>query len=180
MRLLYALLIMALFAGCQDIQKTPKPEDLISKDKMVDVLTEISLLHGARSYNVNLLEEKGIDPNKYIYEKYDIDSLQLVKSNDYYAANYRDYQDIYNNVKERLEALKVEYDTIRVREERRKDSLRKLERDTLLEDSIRKPERDSLLQDSIRRPRKDSLLLKKFRRGDKQLPVPMSRRDSIR
>lgn len=168
MKPLYAILIVALLAGCQDIQKTAKPDDLISKDKMVDVLTEISLLHGARSYNMNLLEEKGIDPNKYIYEKYDIDSLQLVRSNDYYAENYGDYEDIYNDVKARLEALKVEYDTLREREERRKDSLRELERDTLL-------------QDSIRRPRRDSLLLKKVKREDKQLPVPLSRRrDSIR
>jgi hypothetical protein len=179
MKPLYAFLILALLGGCQDIQKTPKPDDLISKDKMVDVLTEISLLHGARSYNMNLLEEKGIDPNKYIYEKYDIDSLQLVKSNDYYAENYGDYNDIYNEVKARLEALKVEYDTLREREERRKDSLRELERDTLLGDSIR-PERDSLLQDSIRKPRRDSLLLKKFRRGERRLPVPLSKRDSIR
>jgi hypothetical protein len=180
MKPLYAFLILAVLAGCQDIQKTPKPDDLISKDKMVDVLTEISLLHGARTYNMNLLEEKGIDPNKYIYEKYDIDSLQLVKSNDYYAENYAEYQDIYNDVKARLEALKIKYDTLREREERRKDSLRELERDSLLGDSLRKPGRDSLLQDSIRRPRRDSLLLKKFRRGEKRLPAPMSRRDSIR
>ena len=145
MRLFRTLLFLFLLSGCQEIKKTPKPDDLISREKMVDVLTEISLLHGARSYNKNLFEEKGIDPNKYIYEKYEIDSLQLVKSNDYYAENYNTYQDIYNEVKARLEALSVEYDTIREREERRKDSLMELERDTLLQDSIRKTREDSLL-----------------------------------
>lgn len=167
MRQLFLLLFLILLVGCQDIKKTPKPEDLIPREKMVDVLTEISLLHGARSYNKNLLEEKGIDPNRYIYEKYEIDSLQLVKSNDYYAANYNIYQQIYSDVKERLDSLKVEYDTLREREERRKDSLRELER-------------DSLKPDSINSPKRDTLLLKKLKRRDKQLPHPISRRDSIR
>lgn len=167
MRILPGLLLLFILVGCQDIKKTPKPDDLIPQEKMVDVLTEISLLHGARSYNKNLLEEKGIDPNKYIYEKYDIDSLQLVKSNDYYAENYSLYQEIYTDVKARLETLKVEYDTLREREERRKDSLRELERDTLQQDSILELSRDSLL-------------LRKSKRRDKQLPHPISRRDSIR
>lgn len=167
MRRLSAFLFLILLIGCQDIQKTPKPDDLISREKMVDVLTEISLLHGARSYNKNLLEEKGIEPTRYIYEKYDIDSLQLVRSNDYYAENYGVYQEIYSEVKARLETLRVEYDSLREKEERRKDSLRELERDTLLHDSIRKLKRDSLL-------------LKKVKVEDKQLPTPVSRRDSIR
>lgn len=168
MKLLSGLLFLVLFVGCQDIKKSPKPDDLIPREKMVDVLTEISLLHGARSYNKNLLEEKGIDPNRYIYEKYHIDSLQLVKSNDYYAENYTIYQQIYSEVKERLESLKVEYDTLREREERRKDSLRELERDSLSPDSLRGIRKDSLL------------ILKNSKRKDKQLPLPMSRRDSIR
>lgn len=163
------LFLLLLMSGCQDVQKTPKPDNLITQDKMVDVLTEIAILHGARSYNKNLLEEKGIDPSRYIYEKYSIDSVQFARSNDYYSENVKQYQEIYSKVKERLEALRVEYDTIREREERRKDSLKELEL----------KERDTLSRDSIRKIRRDSLLLKKIENVDRSLPVPVSRRDSI-
>lgn len=165
--LTFFFLLLLLVSGCQDVQKTPKPENLIPKDKMVDVITEISLLHGARSYNKNLLEEKGVDPTRYIYEKYNIDSLQFARSNDYYAEHVKEYQDIYSEVKERLESLKVEYDSIRDREERRRDSIKELEeRDTLSRES-----------DSIQIP--GDSLLKRSERYDRQLPIPVSRTDSV-
>ncbi len=162
------VLLLLLLGGCQDVHKTEKPEDLIPEDKMVEVITEIALLHGARSYNKNLLEEKGIDPSRYIYEKFSIDSLQFARSNDYYAEHVKQYQDIYSQVKERLDSLRVKYDSIREREERRRDSIRELEdRDTLSRnsDSIRKVGRDTLLE---------------IKNIDRQLPIPVSRRDSIR
>lgn len=163
------LLFVLLVSGCQDVDKTPKPKDLIPKDKMVDVITEIALLHGARSYNKNLLEEKGIDPSRYIYEKFSIDSLQFARSNDYYAAHVKQYQEIYLEVKERLELLEDEYDSIREREERRRDSIRELEEgDTLprVNDSTKKVGR--------------GILLDKFQGNDRQLPLPVSRRDTMR
>lgn len=163
------LFFFLLSVGCQDVQKTPQPDNLIPKEKMVEVLTEVALLHGARSYNKNLLEEKGIDPSSYVYEKYNIDSLQFAQSSNYYAENVKQYQEIFASVKERLEALRVKYDTIRKREERKKDSLRKLkENDTL--SSI----------DSLKRPTRDSLEFKKLKNSDRPLPIPVSRIDSIR
>lgn len=164
--LISLLLLVTLVSGCQDVDKTRKPEDLIPKEKMVDVITEIALLHGARSYNKNLLEEKGIDPSRYIYEKFSIDSLQFARSNDYYAANVKQYHEIYLEVKERLELLEDQYDSIREREERRRDSIREL--DTL-----------SLDRDSLKNVR-GGTLLNESPGDDRQLPIPVSRRDSIR
>ncbi len=160
----FLFLLLLLMSGCQDVRNTPKPDDLIPKEKMVDVLTEIALLHGARSYNANLLEEKGVDPGRYIYKKFSIDSLQFARSNDYYSEHVKEYQDIYSQVKERLQALRVEYDSIRVREERRRDSLKEI---------------DTLILDSIRKERKDSLIPKKIDFEERSLPVPVSRKDSI-
>lgn len=134
--------------SCQNINKSPKPENLIPEDKMVDVLTELSLLHGARSYNRALMEEKGIDPYPYLTRKFGIDSVQLVTSNDYYAQNYRQYKRIYDSVKVRLESLVVEYDSIREMEELKRDSIMKSLRnkDTLPESPVK---RDSLKRDSV-------------------------------
>lgn len=133
---------------------------------MEDVLLEISILNGARSYNKDLMESKGIDPDKFIYEKYGIDSTQFVRSNEYYSAHYKQYQGIYKNVKNRLEALKVEYDSIREQEEKRLDSIRKLE------------ENDTLRPDRIKKL-KDSLLFINKKKRDSLMPRPIPRRDTV-
>lgn len=133
---------------------------------MEDVLIEISLLNGARSYNRDLMEAKGINPDRFIYEKYGIDSVQFVRSNEYYSEHYKQYQEIYTNVKNRLEALKVEYDSIREQDEKRLDSLRTLE------------EKDTLRPDKIKKL-KDSLLLKKVKKQDSLVPRRIPRRDTV-
>lgn len=134
---------MVLLIGCQDVEKSPKPDNLIPESKMVDVLTEVALLHGARSYNKNVMEEKGIKPKSYLFEKYGIDSLQFAESNDYYSQNYKQYQDIYSRVKERLLALKEEYDSLREIEDRKMDSLRAA-RDSVGQQDSLTVDRDSL------------------------------------
>lgn len=125
--LAYILVVGILSVSCQDVERTEKPDDLIPEEKMVDVLTELSLLHAARNYNKNLLEETGLNPADHLWNKYDIDSLQFSRSSDYYSENYRQYERIYDQVKERLEVLKVTYDSIREEEERIQDSLKALE-----------------------------------------------------
>ena len=161
--LILSIGILCLVA-CQDIEKTPKPKDLIPEPKMVEVLTEISLLHGARTYNKNILQQKGVDPKSYLWEKYDIDSLQFLKSNNYYAENYEQYQRIYDSVRSRLERFKVVYDTLRVREERRQDSIRKAE------------ENDTSSPRPVKRIIRDSILPPELQ--GRELPPPASRREN--
>ena len=156
---------MFLMVSCQERQRTSKPENLIPESKMVDVLTELSLLHGARSYNKTMMEEKGIAPYPYLMEKYGIDSAQLVQSNNYYAENYRQYNRIYERVKSRLEVLLKEYDSLREIEERRRDSIRDLQpRDSLELQTLPK---DSLGIDTTmgRLPQPVSRNINSFRRS---------------
>ncbi|NJW54281.1 DUF4296 domain-containing protein, partial [Salinimicrobium sp. CDJ15-91] len=125
------MILVLILSSCQDVERMEKPENLIPRGKMVEVLTELSLLHGARSYNKNMLEEKGIAPYPYLMQKYGIDSAQLVQSNNYYAQNYREYGYIYEEVKQRLELLMKKYDSLREIEEKERDSLRNLNKDSL-------------------------------------------------
>lgn len=110
--------------SCQSVDRMKKPKDLIPHDKMVDVLVEVSLLQAARNYNKVMLEEKGIDPEHYIWEKYDIDSLQFATSSQYYAQNYRQYERIYDRAKEQLEVYKIHYDSLEQLARQERDSLR--------------------------------------------------------
>ncbi|MDT0643432.1 DUF4296 domain-containing protein [Zunongwangia sp. F363] len=138
-------LVFLLFCACQNVERTERPEDLIAENKMVDVLTELAILQSARNLNRNVLEEAGIHPEEYIYEKYDIDSLQFQNSNDYYSENFVQYERIYEQVRDRLEAIKRVRDSIQEEEVRIEDSIARL-------DSI---SRDSISRDSIKELRED-------------------------
>ena len=160
-KVLGVLTAFILLASCQDIDRTPKPDNLIPEDKMVEVLTELSILHGARSYNKSLMEAKGINAYPYLTNKFGIDSVQLVQSNNYYAQNYKEYERIYDRVKERLEILMEQYDSIRELEEEKRDSLRRV------------PENDSIV------PRKfinDTLVPRRINQ-DLSLPVSGNQRE---
>lgn len=111
---LYILILILLVAGCNE-KVIEKPEDLISKDKMVDILYDLSLINAAKAINPSVIEENQIEPMSYIYTKYEIDSAQFAKSDLYYAAIPLEYEAIYKAVDERIEAEKT-----RLEEERDK------------------------------------------------------------
>lgn len=126
-KLLLIVSSVILLFSCQDVKRSPKPKDLIPQEKMVDVLTEVALMQGARSYSKKLLLEKGIAPYAHLTRKFGIDSVQFLNSNNYYAEHPKTYEQIYTQVKRRLEILMVKYETLREKEERKQDSLRALE-----------------------------------------------------
>ncbi|GAA0872502.1 hypothetical protein GCM10009117_16490 [Gangjinia marincola] len=111
-----------------------KPDDLIAQEKMVDILTELSLLNAAKNFSKKKLEETGIQPTLYIYERYDVDSLQFAQSNNYYSEQPEQYTAIFEKVKKRLEAKKKILDSVKKIEDKRKDSIKKIEKK--IQDSI--------------------------------------------
>lgn len=123
--------LLFLFS-CQDIKEVERPANLIPEDKMVEVLTDLSVINSAKNFNRRFLEETGIRPNTYLYEKHEIDSLQLAKSTEYYAKKYDMLERIYSRVKVNLEKMKGDLEIIRAEEERIEDSIR-------MADTLRKP-----------------------------------------
>lgn len=92
--------LLLAFISCNDT--IDKPNNLIEKDKMVDILYDISLLEAIKSQNIN----GGIsnkNANAYLYKKYKIDSIQFAQSNKYYAADVEEYKKMFEEVKTRLE-----------------------------------------------------------------------------
>lgn len=121
----YIILVFVVLS-CNEINKPKKPDNLISKSRMIDIITDISLVNAAKGVNKKLLEGNGINPENYIFQKYNIDSLQFAENNNYYAYDIKGYEDIYLKVKQRLEKQKSEYKTLEEKERKEKDSLRKL------------------------------------------------------
>ena len=120
---LLCLLMTLILVSCYDVQKPEKPDDLISEDKMVDVLVETVIMSSAKGINKRELENKGILPDSFIYKKHKIDSLQFVNSNNYYAYDIENFNQIYTRVKDSLEALRLHYKEVQKKEEKSKKKL---------------------------------------------------------
>lgn len=108
MKKIILLGMMVLFFGCNS-NSVEKPNNLIGKDKMVDILYDISLLEAIKTQNINggITVKTG---NDFIYKKHKIDSVQFAKSNKYYASDVEAYKKLFEKVKERLnkEILKTD------------------------------------------------------------------------
>lgn len=151
-RYITIVLIALVIFSCNNINKPKKPDNLISKDRMVDIITDISLMTAAKGLNKGLLEENAINPQNYIYNKYSIDSIQFSESNNYYAYDVKEYEEIYLIVKERLEKQKEEYTALQEKEKKERDSLRK----------VKKKERDSMKNMNLNRKREFKQLQEKL------------------
>ena len=96
-----ALIIVLFVFSCQN-NGVEKPDNLIEKDKMVDILYDVSLLEAVRSQGINGgVTNKEI--NDFVKRKYNVDSTQFVKSNRYYAADVEEYKEMYEKIKTRVD-----------------------------------------------------------------------------
>jgi Domain of unknown function (DUF4296) len=84
-----------------------KPEKLIDKSTMIDILYDLSIVEALHntSYGSGLSKYNG---NDFILKKYKIDSLQFAKSNQYYASDVINYKKMYEEVDDRLSAKDAE------------------------------------------------------------------------
>ncbi len=119
------ILVIAIFLCFMACKKREKPKDLIPKEKMEAILYDLYIISAAKGVNKKLLEENGLNPNQYILEKYQIDSLQFATSNNYYTYTPKEYLVMIDSVKARLEKEKKVYEKIRKEE----DSLKKQKKD---------------------------------------------------
>ncbi len=124
MRLVFVFMIFLMFFSCTR-NTYEAPENLISKERMVEVLYDHMLLNAAKGINKKKLEKHIANPSQYIFDKYDIDSTQFAQSNIYYAHNSEEYASIYERLKEKLEFDKKLMEDLMSDEKRKKDSIRK-------------------------------------------------------
>ncbi|WP_053992759.1 DUF4296 domain-containing protein [Mangrovimonas sp. TPBH4] len=136
-QLLIFSVLLASFWGCHDVKRPEKPDNLIAKEKMSDILYDVFLMNAAKSMKKQTLEDKGIHPEEYVFKKHGIDSLQFAQSSDYYAYDTEAYDAIVKDVEGRIDVQKKYFDSIREVEEsektRKQDSIKKVK------DSVRAP-----------------------------------------
>ena len=168
------LAILAILASCtKEIVKTP--DRLIEKEKMVDIMYDLSLVSAIKIKNPSTLDSVKINSNEYIYKKYTIDSAQFAQNNIYYAADYEEYKKMFEQVKLRLDknkslteslikaekkkALLLEKKNKKLKMKRVSDSIKKTKIKMAKEiDSIKKAVvREKKERDSIKKIKKKSL-----------------------
>ena len=90
------LLIIFLFICCSD----NVPDNLISKEKMENIIFDIMILNAASGFDLKI--DNNLLSDELIYKKHNIDSLQFFESELYYSKNPRDHYEIYAKVKIRI------------------------------------------------------------------------------
>ena len=109
------ILFLVLFAACSNVEKAPKPEQLLSKEEMAIILSDLYIIEGAISSNRSSYIETGVQPSSYIYDKYDIDSVVFKENLNYYNDRVEDYLFIMDKIQDDLKSLQ---DSVKVRQER--------------------------------------------------------------
>ena len=135
-----------LLSSCTSNTIYEKPIDLIPKDTMVLILTDLHLAATAKS-NKNRKNQRKISYVPLVYSRYKIDSLRFKNSSLYYTSKVDEYQPM---LKEVLALLEKEQSSL----------------------AALKKAKDSITQDSILKSK--SLLIKNIKRGakdKKSLPV---------
>jgi len=139
-KIVYISFLLILFLSCTSRTIYKKPKNLIGKEKMITVWTDIYIAAGARSVKTKTLRNK-INYIPLVLELHNIDSIQFSESNIYYTSRIDEYEKMFEEVQNRLKDKKNRYDP-----QVKKDSLRQLKQ--LKQDSLKKLKQ--LKVDSIR------------------------------
>ncbi|WP_292890069.1 DUF4296 domain-containing protein [Nonlabens sp.] len=112
-------IVVVLFAiftsSCSNVEKSPPPENLFSKDKMAALITDLYLIEGAISSNKTAYLKTGVQPSSFLYEKYHMDSIAFQDNLNYYTDRVEEYLLIMDKVQENFKSLQ---DTLNTRQER--------------------------------------------------------------
>jgi hypothetical protein len=135
-KILSLLAILAVFISCKE-EAVIKPEHLIEKEVMEEIIYDLTILDAIKYQNPASLEMHNINPSKYIYKKYKIDSIQLAQSNVYYASDYGEYKIMFEKITKRIENEKTVTDSLVKMEEKKNAVLLKKKNAALkLKDSV--------------------------------------------
>ena len=136
MKKIFLLLSILIFiSACSSKNEIPKPAKPIDKAVMENIFYDLVLLQALKNYNPEKLTKNNINSKTYIYQKYKIDSLQLVENNKYFASDIQAYKTMFENVSNRLQKEKALIDTIinkesKIKAKKIQDSLKKISKNS--------------------------------------------------
>jgi len=151
-KILSILLIIIVFLGCKE-DTVQQPDRLIERGKMINIMYDVALLEALKYQNPATLAKYKINAPDYIYKKYKIDSLQFAQSNVYYAANYTEYKEMFDQVIKRIDSRKVIVDSlvkVEIKNRKELDSLKKIKNRLSKKAKIKEMEANLTRRDTLR------------------------------
>ena len=132
MKKIISILVLLIIISCVE-KGMEKPENLISKDKMVDLLFDMHIANKTRNIK-NLEKEKNTNYYAIISEKHKIDSTRFKESHAYYMYYIAEYEAIYKKLEVRFDTVFKQQELIikiadsikKIKDQKRIDSLKLL------------------------------------------------------
>lgn len=101
------LFITIALMSCTSNTIMKKPDDLIHKKEMINLMTDIYIANA--SFNVyNKYGERQRNYLSLVYEKYGVDSAIYNRSNLYYMSRIDEYEKMHKQVSEKIKEMKME------------------------------------------------------------------------
>jgi hypothetical protein len=143
------VLVLFLSVSCKK-ELVKQPAKLIQKEKMIDIMYDLSLLDAMKYQNPISLDSVETDPVKFILKKYKVDSLQFAQSNMYYATDYEAYKEMFDEIGKRLSVNQRATDSIvKIEDKKAAKEKKKKEKDSIKE-AVKKPVKQQATIDSIK------------------------------
>lgn len=114
----FIILVLFLAVSCKK-ELVKEPKGLIEKEKMIDIMYDLSVLDAIKYNNPLSLDSLDGNSKRFILKKYKVDSLQFAQSNMYYAADYENYKDMFDQISKRLEKNQKKADSLLKIEEKK-------------------------------------------------------------
>lgn len=150
-KILLFLVVLSMIFSCKK-QLVKTPDRVIEKDKMVNIIYDLALLEAIKIQDPSSLDSFKINPNDYIFKKYKIDSLQFSQNNIYYAADYKEYKKMFEEIKSRLDKNKISVEKL-IKDKKKKENLLKERKQKLKvkreADSVKKVKQDLKLKKEV-------------------------------
>lgn len=102
------ILVFIFLSSCTSNTIYKKPENLIPKDTMVALLSDMYIALSAKNVK-NKIKQRQVNYLPFIYDKYKIDSARFKESNVYYTSVIEQYNEILLEVKDNIDKEHKKY-----------------------------------------------------------------------
>ncbi|MBB4801260.1 hypothetical protein HNP37_001299 [Flavobacterium nitrogenifigens] len=131
------LLVLFLSISCKK-ELVKEPAKLIEKEKMIDIMYDLSILEAIRYQKPLSLDSLEGDATKFVLRKYKVDSLQFAQNNMYYASDYEGYKEMFDEVNKRIAVNQRAADSLAKIDEKKAAKAKKNKIKEVSKDSVKK------------------------------------------
>ena len=103
MKYTYIILIFVFFSCSND---QPVPDDVMSKNQMIDFLFDVNLINSSRGFISKSNSNYFMVRDTMLFRKHSIDCLTFVRSNSFYTKNPKLYMEVYNGINKKIKTIK--------------------------------------------------------------------------